>query len=298
MKIVFFRSNPIRIPVMKLSQLILTAIALFVLGSSVQSQCGGASYQYGHVGFYDDGSGNNDYGNYANCSWQFQSGIGGVVRLGFYEFSTESNYDFVRIYDGPDASYTLLAELSGNDVVGDIYYTTGEYAYVEWSSDGSQTAPGFYAWWDSYNSTREDCEGDIWDGYYDYDDGVTYHWLIEPEGAEQITLDITSLATESCCDFIKVYDGTSTGGALIGSYSGSSPVYGLVAESGAMYIEFSSDGSITDAGFSANYYCSYCGGQVDLTAESGTFDDGSGVNQYGNNTDCSWYISSAWSGLN
>lgn len=263
--------------------------ALFAFHSA-SAQCGGETFQYGHVGFYQDGSGADNYTNGMNCSWLFESGINGQVRLGFYDFDTESYYDAVRIYDGTDANAPLIAELSGNDVVGQIFYTTGRYAYVTWTTDASVTYPGFSAWWDSYNASFSDCNNAFGVAGDDYTNDVTYNWSIQPEGADFVRLNIFSINMESCCDFVRVYDGNNTSAPLIGEYTGNDPVDDIIAESGSMFVQFTSDYSVNYDGFAAEYSCGYCSGQTELTAASGTITDGSGEQSYINNTDCSWLI--------
>ncbi|MBK9273951.1 MAG: T9SS type A sorting domain-containing protein [Flavobacteriales bacterium] len=252
-------------------------------------QCSG-NIQYGHVGFYDDGSGGNNYNNNQYCEWRFESRIGGAVRLGFYDFNTEAGYDVVRIYDGPDANSPLVGEYSGN-AVPPIVFTTGIYAFVTWTTDGSVTAPGFSAWWDSYNAVRTSCQEGLTDGNGDYDNNITYTWLLQPPNAESIRLDLYSIDMESCCDFIRVYDGPNNNAPLIGTYTGTTAPNGILSTGGSMFVEMSTDGSVVGAGFTGQYYCSYCSGTTQLTDPAGSIADGSDGSTHGNYADCSWLIS-------
>jgi hypothetical protein len=63
-----------------------------------------------------------------------------------------------------------------------------------------------------------------------------------------------AFGTESDFDFVEVYDGPSSGGIPLGSFSGTSlPVSPLTATSGSMYIEFYSDEDISATGWSADF---------------------------------------------
>ena len=61
-----------------------------------------------------------------------------------------------------------------------------------------------------------------------------------------------------------------------------------------MFIEFISDVSGTFDGWSFDYYTEqdevYCEGYTILSEPSGSFDDGSGIYNYGNNQTCAWLI--------
>jgi CUB domain/Divergent InlB B-repeat domain/Secretion system C-terminal sorting domain len=109
------------------------------------------------------------------------------------------------------------------------------------------------------NTTLTNCSGTITDGSgaLNYEHGLLCTWLIRPTTPPSaLVLNFTAFATEAGYDFVKVYDGTSASGALLGSFSGLSIPPRVVASSGAMFIEFSSDADLADAGWSATYSCS------------------------------------------
>lgn len=68
-----------------------------------------------------------------------------VVTLTFDEFSTESNYDFVRLYDGCNATSASLGSLTGPLLSSRSFTTSQRCMYVTFTSDGSVTSTGFYA---------------------------------------------------------------------------------------------------------------------------------------------------------
>jgi len=72
-----------------------------------------------------------------------------------------------------------------------------------------------------------------------------------------VKLQFSEFNTESSCDILYVYNGTSTSAALLGSYSGSSIPADITATnlSGALTLRFTTDGSVTSTGFVAQATC-------------------------------------------
>ena len=74
-----------------------------------------------------------------------------------------------------------------------------------------------------------------------------------------ITLSFSVFDTESNCDKITVYDGTTSGTTLLSTYSGSTPPNDLIARSGTMTVVWSSDGSVMKSGWTATVTATGCG---------------------------------------
>ncbi|OFX22987.1 MAG: hypothetical protein A2033_13230 [Bacteroidetes bacterium GWA2_31_9] len=87
----------------------------------------------------------------------------------------------------------------------------------------------------------------------DYQNGENCSFLISIPCASSITLSFSSFYTESCCDDLYIYDGTSSSSTLIYSAAGSTIPPDLTAYSGNMYLVFSSDGSVIASGFEASW---------------------------------------------
>ena len=104
------------------------------------------------------------------------------------------------------------------------------------------------------------CTGTIYDngGTSDYSNSTNGSYTIYPQTAGTfVSLTFTSFTVESGFDNLYIYDGTNTSAPLIGTYTGSvSPgtVYST-GSSGALTLQFYSDGSIVYAGFSATISC-------------------------------------------
>lgn len=78
--------------------------------------------------------------------------------------------------------------------------------------------------------------------------------LISPGNCtDSIRLIFSAFSTESCCDHFRVYDGTSTSGALLLNASGYSIPAAVKATSGNMFIQWNTDGSVTSSGFAATW---------------------------------------------
>lgn len=137
-------------------------------------------------------------------------------------------------------------------------------------------------------------------GVNNYYNNSDCSWLIQPTNATSITLSFDEFNLEepssdgnTIYDAIEVYDGTDTTGILLGRFTGSNIPNSVTSSGGSMFIHFFSDFSVNDSGWSAYYTTitnTYCNANTTLITSSGSFNDGSGVNQYGNNSDCKWLI--------
>ncbi|MFZ1610601.1 MAG: CUB domain-containing protein [Chitinophagales bacterium] len=147
-------------------------------------------------------------------------------------------------------------------------------------------------------SVLTDSEGEITDGSNEnlYGNNLHCSWLISPPGATSITLNFSEFFTEFGHDSVVVYDGNNEFDPVLLSWSGHDMLPPEITSSGGeMLIVFNSDGDNNDYGWTA-YYTSTsesvgCSGSTVLTDNSGYFSDGSGVEDYTNNNNCTWLIS-------
>ncbi|MDK2770829.1 MAG: choice-of-anchor D domain-containing protein [Flavobacterium sp.] len=96
--------------------------------------------------FTDTGS---DIGGYRNNeSYNFTIAPTGAstVTLTFSSFDTETNYDFLKIYDGPSTASTLLGTYSGTTIPPTIT-SSGPSLTIRFTSDTATTRPGWVANW-------------------------------------------------------------------------------------------------------------------------------------------------------
>ena len=102
-------------------------------------------------------------------------------------------------------------------------------------------------------------------GFTLYDNGGASNYANASNGSltiypsiagQSVQLQFSEFSSESC-DYLYVYDGTSTSATLIGSYSGSSIPSTITANNstGALTLRFYSDGSVVYSGFTAQASC-------------------------------------------
>jgi PKD repeat protein len=108
----------------------------------------------------------------------------------------------------------------------------------------------------SGSASSASCTGTIYDhggASGSYGNGANGTFVINTGGV--VTLTFTTFSTESCCDYLYIYDGLSTSAPLIGSYRGSGlPNGGTVSGTGnGLTLRFVTDGSVTSAGFAASW---------------------------------------------
>lgn len=271
--------------------------------------CGGGTILSTPTGSFNDGSGGSNYGNNQQCYWFISPPCASSVTLTFSAFNTEANYDGIIVYNGWDNSATQLAVYSGTSIPSSVTSNTGKMLVV-FVSDYSATMQGFSA---NYNSTGSAyCSGTTnlntsdnatftdGSGGNNYCNNQDCKWLIQPPQATSVTLNFTAFELEDAAsdgtiyDAVEVYDGTTTSATLLGRFTGSNLPPAITSSGGSMLVRFISDLEEYKQGFSA-YYTStqnpYCTGTTTfLTAQSGTFADGSVSNNYANNTSCSWQI--------
>ncbi|MFZ9846572.1 MAG: CARDB domain-containing protein [Flavobacteriales bacterium] len=101
------------------------------------------------------------------------------------------------------------------------------------------------------------CEGTISDhalgsDYSNYADG---YMIVKPTAGKFVRLTFTSFNIEACCDYLAVYDGESTYAPLIGYYTSNPGTVEANNSSGALTVQFVSDGSTTMSGFQATISC-------------------------------------------
>lgn len=78
-------------------------------------------------------------------------------------------------------------------------------------------------------------------------------YLVNPGG--RIQLSFSSIATESCCDYVWLYDGRGPNAPLVGRYSGTVTPPTWTSSTDTVTVIFYSDGSNTYAGYAATAQC-------------------------------------------
>lgn len=94
-------------------------------------------------------------------------------------------------------------------------------------------------------------------------------WLLQP-GHGNVILTFTEFNTEADKDIVKIYNGTSASAPLLGSYSGATLPPMMVANSGSMFITFTTDAQNQSHGWKAEYISGYVGID-DMNAQQSIF---------------------------
>ncbi len=207
-------------------------------------------------GTIDDGSGNTfNYQDNANCNWLIapqsdNDSISGLI-LNFSSFHTEPVNDIVSIYDGPTNGYPLLGSFSGATLPPQII-TSNNKVLINFTTNSTTTESGWLLNFESlypvYCNTLQtytsmtDTVSDGSGKFY-YQNSTNCMWLLEPPGADEITLYFNSFETEENQDMVNIYDASNN--MLLAEYSGmylqGNPPPPVTSPSGEMLITFQSD---------------------------------------------------------
>lgn len=134
----------------------------------------------------------------------------------------------------------------------------------------THTDPGVHWNWLYYHQLINDtitsfekwtCNGTLLDNggaNGNYLDLTRYITVIQPIGADSITMSFTSFDLEQGYDSLYIYDGGDTSGTLIGAYTGQSGPGTVTAYSGKMTLLFTADCSVNGTGFEATWQCGSC----------------------------------------
>jgi hypothetical protein len=221
-----------------------------------------------------------DYENDLSCSWTLTCS-GGAPTLSFDTFDTEANFDFVYLYEGTDAGGALLESVSGVGHAPMSYNASGSNSlYLVFETDYSVTRAGFTATFTcETGSGQSECPETPYtlDNFgviniQDYVDNLDCSWTLTCAVGVP-TLSFDTFDTEANFDFIYVYEGDSPGGdALVDGLSGDgyAPMTYSTDASSSLYLRFTSDGSVTRAGFRATFTCPM--GNFFRTSTCGTWD--------------------------
>lgn len=95
---------------------------------------------------YDSGGPNASYQNNEYHTFTIKPCGATSITLSFSEFNVENNWDYLKIYDGPDASYPQIANLTNLTIPNPVTATSG-YMTLVFTSDASAVYSGFAAHW-------------------------------------------------------------------------------------------------------------------------------------------------------
>ncbi|MEI6765456.1 MAG: C10 family peptidase [Bacteroidota bacterium] len=171
------------------------------------------------------------------------SGSGGGHAWVCDGYTDTTKFHFNWGWSGSNNGYYTLANLNP----GGYDFTQGQDAIFG-------IAP-YFAPYCAEGRTLTDYTKTFTDGsdYSYYWNNTTCDWLIKPPAAQTVQLIFNDFKLEDGKDFVSVYDGTSTSGTLLGTFTGHNYPPALTASSGKMFITFTTDGQNQDLGWTATY---------------------------------------------
>ncbi len=282
-------------------------------GAVNSGSCSGLLTFISPSGKISDGSGNDNYNNNADCMFLIQPANATSVTLEFLTFDTETDFDFVKIYDGTTTGAPLLGTFTGTGLPP-VITSSGGAILLHFTSDNITTASGWYATYRSTTgtgggqctgtTTYSGPSGTISDGSgnADYSNNLNCQFLIQPQNVSNVSLNFTSFETESTNDYVKIYDGPTTASPLLGTYSGLNLPPSITSTGQSLLIVFTTDYVTVRKGWTANYSstvstnASLCSGLTTYNGISGTLTDGSGSYNYANNMSCRFLIQPSGAG--
>lgn len=95
--------------------------------------------------FYDTGGPSGNYQNNENCTLLISPPCAGSITLTFTSFASQANNDYLKVYDGVDASAPLLLNVSGFPFPYPSVTGTSGKLFITWTSNSSQTNGGYAA---------------------------------------------------------------------------------------------------------------------------------------------------------
>lgn len=134
----------------------LTVFCLFLLGQTALAQgtynmCSAPAVVTDTSGtLYDSGGPNGQYVDNENCTLLIQPTCATSITLTFQSFETESNFDYLYIYDGTTVTAPLLVTGNGQSIPSPSVVTaTSGSMLIVWRSDVSIVFDGFEVSWTS-----------------------------------------------------------------------------------------------------------------------------------------------------
>ena len=97
--------------------------------------------------FYDDGGPNSNYSDNRNYTLTFFPDTEGAkIKVDFLSFNTESNYDYLKIYDGTSTSSAMIGSYTGGNSPGTVVASNAHGALTfNFTSDSYSSEPGWEA---------------------------------------------------------------------------------------------------------------------------------------------------------
>jgi hypothetical protein len=221
--------------------------------------------------FTDDGGEN---GNYANLSGgtriqTFSSYNGNRLKFNFQQFVTQTGVDVLRVYDGPNTSYPLIGEYTGNlapfstEATGSsltfAFYSDFQNSFSGWRGTFECTTPVLPVY-NMSSGTTNTCSGVFYDaGGSDsnYPNFENRTQTFCSNNGQKLVATFNPLVTEfGSGDTLWAFDGSTTSSPLLGIFVGGSTIETLTSSGTCLTFRFKSDGVGQARGWAAGFSCS------------------------------------------
>ncbi|XP_076628821.1 cubilin [Colletes latitarsis] len=252
----------------------------------------------------------NSYHHSRICTYEIEQPAGMRIALSITDLDIEGInppecfFDFLEIFDGDSENSANLATLCGNkENLIEPYYSTHNFMFLKFSTDGSVSGRGFMA---NYTTIPSRCGGLLKapvgtiqspvddEKYLNYE---TCIWTIQapPGYVVQIMWLTFDLEYHNECmnDYVKIYEyHTISEADLLGTFCGTKKPPIITSQGNSMTVRFETDSSVTRQGFVASYFfidgSKVCGGH--FIRLNGVIKSPNYPESYSNKRECTWVI--------
>ncbi|KZC14141.1 Cubilin [Dufourea novaeangliae] len=247
----------------------------------------------------------NSYHSSRTCIYEIVQPPGKRIVLNILDMDIEGltppdcYFDYLEIFDGDNENSTKLATLCGSEeyTPTEPYYSTHNYMYLKFTSDGNVQGRGFSA---NYTTIATKCGGLLktntgtiqspGDGSgYENNEDCTWTIQAPPGYVVQLIWLSFDLEYHSRCihDYITVYDMD-----LMGTFCGSKHPPIMMSQGNTMTVMFHSDSTLARDGFVATYLfidaSKVCGGH--FIKLNGMIKSPGYPERYPNRRECVWVV--------
>ncbi|XP_048472235.1 tolloid-like protein 2 [Rhincodon typus] len=206
----------------------------------------------------------NGYPTFSHCVWRISVTPGEKIVLNFTTMDMYKSslcwYDYVEVRNGYWRKAPLLGRFCGEKLPETII-STDSWLWIEFRSSSNWMGKGFSAVYEAIcgGDIHKDT-GQIQSPNYpdDYRPSKECTWRITVAEEYHVGLVFQAFEIErhdSCAyDYLEVRDGDSATSPLIGQFCGYNKPSDIKSSSNKLWMKFMSDGSISKAGFAANYF--------------------------------------------
>ncbi|XP_019622018.1 PREDICTED: CUB and sushi domain-containing protein 3-like [Branchiostoma belcheri] len=203
-----------------------------------------------------------NYGNNENTEWLITVPKASIIRLTFDGFSTESQNDFLTIYDGASNNAKQLLRLTGHRSKISPIISTSNMMFLRFTSDDSVTYQGFQFSYIMGVSLTAPSGGPVTSPNYpsNYNNNQRCEWSIIVAEGSIIRLSFDSFNTQLRFDILTIYDGASDDATVLQRLSGyHQQISPIISTSNMMFLRFTSNYYYTSQGFQFSYISSTAG---------------------------------------